>query len=105
VEDRREFEKSVSYADVYEWLRQVEASGTLGVSFLVTLAFDRKLIQVVPRVTATLYRKKVDGNGQSFIGQAAVTYGRGGEVQTLPAAMLKALLIIDRDVGLDELIG
>jgi len=100
-----DMERSVSYADVYEWIRHIEWSGNFKVLCQVALGYDRKTVQVVPKVTVSIHRTNAGENGNAFVAQASATYGRDGQAKTLPAAMLQCLLIIDRDIDLDNLLS
>lgn len=94
---RVEFESGyVSYADVLEWQADFAKAYKCIVEWKLTLRREK---DGALGCYITCFVKAKHGEGGKLLGQHVIRFGRDQEAATLPAAMLKALILMDRDLG------
>ena len=91
----------VSYGDALSWQQAFAASYRCTVEWKLTIRkeSDGSLGQYV----TAFVKERAQGGGR-LLGHQVVRFGKQQEAATLPAAMIRALILLDRDLGgmLDE---
>ncbi len=88
-DDWRQEERYVSYADVHEWVRYVQHTKVYRVRIMVSVKYRPTDNSYVPICTVVVY--KTQGDAWVTERQASLSFGRLGDVATLPAAAVRLL--------------
>lgn len=86
----------VSYGDAFEWQTDFSRSYNCVVEWKLTLRKERDG-SLGSYVTA--FAKERSGAGGRLLGHQVVRFGKNQDAVTVPAAMVKALILLDRDLG------
>lgn len=91
----------VSYADALEWQIDFSRAYHCTVEWKLTVRREK---DGSLGLFITAFAKARSAAGGGLLGQQVVRFGRDQEAATLPAAMVRALILMDRDLGgsLDE---
>ncbi len=87
--DWRQEERYVSYADVYEWLRYIQHTKVYRVRIMVSVKYRPTDDSHIPICTVVVYKKQ--GDDWVTERQASLSFGKQGDVVTLPAAAVRLL--------------
>lgn len=86
----------VSYNDAFEWQSDFSRAYHCVVEWKLTLRKERDG-SLGSYVTA--FAKERAGAGGRLLGHQVVRFGKDQEAVTVPAAMVRALILLDRDLG------
>ena len=91
----------VSYGDALSWQQDFAASYRCTVEWKLTI---RKEKDGSLGLYVTAFIKERAQGGGRLLGHQVVRFGKQQDAATLPAAMIRALILLDRDLGgmLDE---
>ncbi len=87
--DWRQEERYVSYADVYEWVRYIQHTKVYRVRIMVSVKYRPTDNSYIPICTVVVYRTQ--GDDWVTERQASLSFGRLGDVVTLPAAAVRLM--------------
>ncbi len=99
--DIRQEERYVSYGDVYDWVRYLQSTGVYRVRLMVSVKYRVADGSHIPVCTLVVYRQ--EGSDWVTERQASLSFGRAGDVLTLPAAAVRLMAIESVHLkGLDD---
>ncbi len=99
--DWRQEERYISYADVYEWVRYIQHTKVYRVRLMVSVKYRPQDDAYVPVCTLVVY--KMQGDEWVTERQSSLTYGKQGDVLTLPAAAVRLMAVVSAQLqGLDD---
>ncbi len=94
-------ERYISYADVYEWIRYLQHTNIYRVRLMVSVKYRPQDDSYIPICTLVVY--KVQGNEWVTERQASLSFGKQGDVLTLPAAAVRLMAVESTHLrGLDD---
>lgn len=86
----------VSYGDAFEWQSDFSRAYHCVVEWKLTLRRERDG-SLGSYVTA--FAKERGGSGSRLLGHQVVRFGKDQDAVTVPAAMVRALILLDRELG------
>ncbi len=99
--DWRQEERYISYADVYEWIRYLQHTKVYRVRLMVSVKYRPQDDAYIPVCTLVIYK----GQGDDWVTerQSSLSFGKQGDVLTLPAAAVRLMAVASAQLqGLDD---